>query len=302
MPIHIKEWMACFRYMKKLLLITALITSGAFAKDFTYISFFQSNTPRTNSELLLMQKKPKAYLDKFHCSVFRDDLFAHDLRENPSSDSLKILTSKGAVLSYKPGIKGSDSFSKKAITAIKELEKSAIGRSLISKLMKSPFPLWIKSGGNRFDPRSFSQRPMFGINEAGALTTFITNRLQVDRLEFKTWGSGGYVNWDSNKEYQAMESDGVSRGTPTYIALGHELYHAYDSIRGFLDRRMIKGPGYEFQPVIEYRAVYFENLLRKESGKLYRKYYSAPSKSVQGSMLDEKGEPIFIATDCLSTI
>ncbi len=276
-----------------------LVNSTALAKDYSYISFFESNTPRTERELLTMQGRSSQFLDKFHCTVFRDELFANDFQNNPRKDSLKIITTKGKILTYSKNLASEGKFSKRVINALLKLESSLIGRSLVERLRASPFPLWIKSGGNRFDPRSFDQRPMFGINEAGALTTFLTKRLQVDRLEFETWGSGGFVLWDSKKEFMAMESDGISRKTPTYIALGHELYHAYDSIRGFLDRRMIKGEGYEFQPVIEYRAVYFENLLRAEAGRKYRKYYSPPSKAVVGSMLDEKGEPIFIPTDCL---
>ncbi|MFT6070720.1 MAG: hypothetical protein ACJAT2_000720 [Bacteriovoracaceae bacterium] len=283
----------------KFFFLSLLVSSALFAKDYSYISFFESNIKRSEAELLSMQGKKAKYLDKFHCTVFRDDLFANDFQKNPKKNSLKIMTKNGDVLTYSKGLIGIDKFSKSVVKALSKIESSQIGRSLIERLMSGPYPLWIKSGGNRFDPRSFDQRPMFGINEAGALTSFLTNRLQVDRLEFDTWGSGGFVLWDSNNEFMAMESDGVSRKTPTYIALGHELYHAYDSIRGFLDRRMIKGEGYEFQPVIEYRAVYFENLLRAEAGRKYRKYYSPPSKAVIGSMLDEFGEPIFIPTDCL---
>lgn len=284
----------------KIFILSLICSTSALAKDYSYISFFESNQPRTEGELLLMQGREVDFLDKFSCTVFRDELFSNDFQTNPKADSLKILTSKGEVITYSKNTLGRGKFSKRVIKALKKLELSQIGRSLIKKLQRSPYPLWIKSGGNRFDPRSFNQRPMFGINEAGALTTFLTKRLQVDRLEFETWGSGGFVLWDSSREFMAMESDGVSRKTPTYIALGHELYHAYDSIRGFLDRRMIKGEGYEFQPVIEYRAVYFENLLRHEEGRKYRKYYSPPSKAVVGSMLNEKGEPIFIPTDCLN--
>jgi hypothetical protein len=285
--------------IKNILFLLFFLNGAAFAKDYSYVSFFESNQVRTGEELLGLQGKTEDFLNRFYCTVFSDDLFSNDFQKNPKSDSLKILSAKGEIITYSNEVSSKGDFSKRVIKALQKLEASSIGRSLVQKLKKSPYPLWIKSGGNRFDPRSFNQRPMFGLNEAGALSTFKTNRLQVDRLEFKTWGSGGFVLWNSKKEYESMESDGISRKTPTYIALGHELYHAYDSIRGFLDRRMIKGEGLEFQPVIEYRAVYFENLLRAEAGRKYRKYYSPPSKKVIGSMLNEKGEPIFIPTDCL---
>lgn len=278
--------------------ILLLLALGAQAAEYTYISFFENNQPRTEEELLSLQGKEKGYLEKYDCTQFKDELFAHDLPSNPKEDSLRIISSKGKVFIYSIDLKSKDKFVKKTLAALNELSLSQVGRTLIDRLKSNKYPIWIKSGGNRFDPRGELQKPMRGINEAGALSSFITKRLQVDRIEFKTFGSGGFVFWDANKEFSAMESDGKSRPTPTFIALGHELYHAYDSSRGFLDRRMIKGAGLEFQPVIEYRAVYFENLLRKEAGRLYRKYYSPPSKSVVGSMLDAKGRPIFIPTDC----
>tara|TARA_Y100000590_G_scaffold283855_2_gene319344 strand:+ start:22118 stop:23002 length:885 start_codon:yes stop_codon:yes gene_type:complete len=271
---------------------------SANALDYTYISFFENNKVRSTAELLKMQGIEKDFLTPYHCTVLKDELFGLDLIQNPLRDSLNIITSKNKVLTFKDGLSSNDKFAKKVIVAIEKIRESSSGRILIERMMKSPYPLWIKAGGNRFDPRSFEERPMFGINKAGALSSFITNRLQVDRISFNQFGSGGFVNWDSKKEYSAMESDGKVRGTPTHIALGHELYHAYDSIRGLLDRRMIKGEGLEFQPAIEYRAVYMENLLRRDAGRLYRKYYSPPSKSVQGSMLDSKGRPIFLPTDC----
>ena len=268
------------------------------ASDFTYISFFESNKPQNIDDLLSQQGKDLRFLDRYSCSIMRDELFALDLPENLNEDSLKVSDKEGNIFTYKHDLNSRDVFVAKAIRAIQKMRKNREGRVLIKKLMRSPYTLTIKSGGNRFDPRGDLSRPMMEINEAGALITFITKRLQVDRLPFKKWGTGGIVFWDSNKEYEAMESDGKVRGTPTFIALAHELYHAYDSIRGLLDRRMIKGEGYEFQPVIEYRAVFFENMIRKHHGRLYRKYYSAPNKSVIGSMLDPQGRPRWIDTDC----
>lgn len=284
--------------MKLIILTFIFFAQVASASEFTYVSFFGNNTPRTTVELLEMQKLERSDLEKYNCSVLSDKLFGLDLAPKHIADSLRIMNRDKKVVIYNKKLKSKDEFVKKVIKALKKISKLKEGKTLIKKLMHNPYPLWIKPGGNRFDPRTLSERSMFGINEAGALTSFIVNRLQVDRIRFAKWGSGGHVNWDSKKEYSAMESDGVVRGTPTFIALGHELYHAYDSIRGLLDRRMIKGESYEFQPVIEYRAVYFENLLRRSSGRLYRKYYSAPNKDVQGSMLNLKGEPRWINTDC----
>lgn len=285
--------------MKKIVLLLMIVNSFVYARDFEYISFFQNNIPRSENYLLEAQGKSKEFLDRYYCTQMSDQLFGLDLKENLNEDSLKIEDKKGHVVIFKENMNSNNQFIRKTLSALEKIIATEEGRQLVKKLMRSPYSLTIKSGGNRFDPRGIHSRPMFSINEAGALTTFITKRLQVERLPFKNWGTGGIVFWDSVKEYSAMESDDNIRGTPTFIALAHELYHAYDSIRGLLDRRMIKGESYEFQPVIEYRAVYFENIMRKHYGRLYRKYYSAPSKNVVGSMLDDLGNPRWIESDCL---
>ena len=174
---------------------------------------------------------------------------------------------------FHKNLQSKDPFVAKTIHAIHKILEVKEGEILINKIMNNPYTVIIKSGGNRFDAKGDHSRPMFGLNEAGSLISFITKRFQVDRLPFSQWGSGGIVYWDSKKEFMAMESDGVSRATPTFMALAHELYHAYDSVRGILDRRMIKGEGYEFQPVIEYRAVYFENLMRKNHGRIEKQIF-----------------------------
>ena len=78
------------------------------------------------------------------------------------------------------------------------------------------------------------------------------------------------------------------------------MYHAYDGMRGLLDRRFVKSDELEFQPVAEYRAVRFENIMRKHYGGLYRRFYSTPSDlSSIKDMLDEYEEPIVIPTPCI---
>ena len=97
-----------------------------------------------------------------------------------------------------------------------------------------------------------------------------------------------------------VESDYKEREVNVDIILAHEMYHAYDGMRGLLDRRFIKADELEFQPVAEYRAVRFENIMRKNYGGLYRRFYSTPSdlNSIK-DMLDKYEEPIVIPTPCI---
>jgi hypothetical protein len=75
------------------------------------------------------------------------------------------------------------------------------------------------------------------------------------------------------------------------------MYHAFDSIRGLLDMRFVSGENYEYQLASEYRAVYFENLMREELGIKFRKYYG--SHSEWADVLDENDRPILIPSPCL---
>ena len=98
-----------------------------------------------------------------------------------------------------------------------------------------------------------------------------------------------------NREIYAEIKDKID----TDIILAHEMYHAYDGMRGLLDRRFVKSDTHEFQPVCEYRAVRLENSLRKSLGYKYRKFYSHTEGSDQ-DMLDDNGEPIKIPTPCIN--
>ena len=105
--------------------------------------------------------------------------------------------------------------------------------------------------------------------------------------------------WHPTKEILSIESDGKKRATDKTVSLAHELFHAWDSVRGLLDMRMVKGEHYSFESVVEYRGVWFENQIRQELGFLYRKYYSDPHVENSPDLLDDSGEPVYIPHVCL---
>ena len=106
------------------------------------------------------------------------------------------------------------------------------------------------------------------------------------------------------KNLSNIESDNITRPSPVLSAFAHELYHAFDSVRGLLDRRGVVGDNMEFMELTEYRAVYFENVIRKNLGRKYRKYYSSvdlndPAQAAS-SMLDKSGQPYLLPSPCLN--
>ena len=97
-----------------------------------------------------------------------------------------------------------------------------------------------------------------------------------------------------------MESDWIQRKVDPRIILGHEMLHAYDGMRGLLDRRFVKSDHHEFQPVTEYRAVRMENILRIALGHKRRKFYSyTVGDTDQKDMLDTNDETIVLPTPCI---
>src|SRR5690606_28630330 len=118
---------------------------------------------------------------------------------------------------------------------------------------------------------------------------------------FNDIGVGGEIKWHPKLKVDTIEAGGVRSRLDVDVALAHQMYHAFDSIRGVLDMGFVKGDKYEFQSVLEYRAVWFENQVRKELGIRYRKHYSDPwegDKDPQ-DMLDDNGEPILMPSPCL---
>ncbi|MBC7385463.1 MAG: hypothetical protein H7301_04765 [Cryobacterium sp.] len=86
---------------------------------------------------------------------------------------------------------------------------------------------------------------------------------------------------------------------PNFVTLAHELFHAYDGIRGLLDRRIVFPPErFESTEVSEYRAMYFENRIRHNSGIPYAIHYGTYAENEPG-VLDASGNPIWFPVPCL---
>ena len=294
-------------------LMAALINSATIpmaASPYQLIQFenseFRDYTP---AELIGLIGSDAQYLPEYGCDGKHEfQLFTPLDDENPNADSLTVRSASGRTYVYRDGAMDpqaaadSDPFVAQAIRALAILESRPSAARLLSLLERSRYPVEIARGGNRFDPHEVNGRSSFGIQEAQVLVYLNTLRKADSIIPFHQLGVGGTVNWDPTGKYLARESDGELRPTLPEIALSHELYHAYDSIRGLLDQRMVDGAAYEFEPVLEYRGVYFENRIRAESNVRYRRNYDSNIADANApSLLDADGNPVLIPSACLAS-
>jgi hypothetical protein len=296
--------------MKNVTLLTiALYTSSLFAYE---LLNFSSTTPRSEEEILLESGMTRDRLVDFSCdNPNRMDLFYRTTIANLALDSLKIYEKETKrVYSYISGklydsnnrqVRPKNDFVKRALKLLRTYETIPETRDLVFELQASPYTLYLVKGGNRFLPHAPGERSGWHMNDAGMIMNLDEKKPMIDRLPFSSIGFGGFINWNPKTNASFVESDGKIRKVDPRVVLAHEMMHAYDSIRGLLDRRFVKSDTHEFQPVTEYRAVRMENILRASFGQKYRKYYSSPTEMDDNKdMLDENGETIILPTPCIS--
>lgn len=249
------------------------------------------------------------------CNGNESKLLPDLLQVNPNKNSLRIIgTTDKVVLVYKNGAtfdmkskaipihKISDSFSKSTVTVLNQLWKIPEGRRLIELMQKSIYTVTLaESTAPRFEIIGSSGVANFGFEEATAMQHFVTLRKSGEvRIPFAQFGAGGNIRFKPGFKMQNTESDNVKRDVPSAVILGHEMFHAFDGVRGLMDRRFVNGSSMEFIEVTEYRATYFENQIRKGLGRKYRKYYSGSvGETPNQSLLDKKGQPYLFPTPCL---
>lgn len=241
------------------------------------------------------------------------------VKSNPKKDSLKILNATtGKRITYIDGMlfdesgkqvsasSISDSYTKTVLGFIGQLNKFAEGKRLIQLMQQVMYPMVLaKTGGPRFEFVGNTGKPNSGYDEAPIMQHFAALRKSAETdINFKQFGAGGFVRFDPNIQNLAnIESDNKKRASPILAAFAHEMFHGFDSVRGLMDRRGVVGKGMEFMEVTEWRAVYFENVVRKNIGRKYRKYYgdidvNNPAEA-KDSMLDKNGQPYLFPTPCL---
>lgn len=246
-------------------------------------------------------------------------LFPKLLRANRAGNSLRIkLYGSSDLLVYKEGsfysIAGdrldldtlSDPFLPHVADALEKLEDLPTGKVMLDRLEHSPYPLRIVYGGLHFNAIGDDGKSYGGTDMAAAVSYLAALVRPASVFQFDRIGTGGDIGFDPLYEDTFVEADMRNRAAPPHVLLAHEMFHAFDAIRGLLDRRSVSGEAYEFINAKEYRATYLENRIRKESGLKYRKYYESYSdpalldgQAPKGSLLGPDGKPMLIPAPCL---
>jgi hypothetical protein len=286
--------------MSRLLAIVLFISSQAFAHTPYELIQFENDTFRDYSyeELASSLRETRPLLDAYRCNG-RDeyDFFWAPLRSNPLKSSLRVKAKDSAdIFIYQEGLfydqagnkvlSPKDPFVKSVKEALQKLEQVPMSAALLRHLEVSYYPLTIERGMNSFNVKEENGRDFFGLKMATALSIFVNGRTSDDILPFYDIGVGGIIYWNPKLQ-----------DPPAYIALAHEMYHAFDSIRGILDLRLVSGQDYEFIGVSEYRAVYFENMIRKAFGIAYRTHYTNDTDGP--GVLNQLGQPVMMPSPCL---
>lgn len=273
-------------------------------------SHFRDWTFRELEEKILLHPE---LIQKNICNGSEFELFPIALKVNFNKNSLKIQSASSAdIYTYIDGflyqadgsqIKESsikDSYVKDIIGLMKVIRSLPEGKILLDQLQSSLYPITIiKDDNPRFEAIGSNAKANYGMDEASALQHFVTLRRTSQNVPLAQFGSGGKIHFNPQKKLTSIESDEQERELPPYITLAHEMYHAYDAVRGLLDVRFVIHEKMEMTQVSEYRATYFESTIRKRLGLKLRKYYSKSGHKTQ-SLLDDSGAPYQIPAPCLN--
>ncbi len=296
--------------MNLLIIAYLFFNTSSLNYDYELINFNKSKI-YTEEKLLASVGKTKEDLEQFKCdNEERFSLFTQNKNPNLSYDSLRVKSADGKILIYKDqnlykdgeiySIKKTDKFLRTFMDAMATIEATTVGEVLVKSLQSYKDIFLVKKGWSHFEPNSENERSMWHINEAG-FGFIMDEKMPMfgDKTPLEKIGASGLIYWDPNLKAKFVESDYVKRSIRPELVLAHEMFHAYDSSRGFLDRRFVKSDELEFTELSEYRAVYLENMLREEFGLKYRRYYGDVDDFSQADLLNEDGSPILMPSPCI---
>ncbi|SFF61502.1 M91 family zinc metallopeptidase [Thermoflexibacter ruber] len=189
---------------------------------------------------------------------------------------------------YTGKVKG---FLKKVVNAVNAVRSTIDGRSVISTLEASNHNFTIMKSsknpsgkGNEFVPNDSNKE--FAVARTGANPS----------MRYPLGGTGGTIYWNTNGR-SLPTVDGLNVARPI-TDLAHEIFHAYEANLGITSNDDVLSAGLSR---MEYRAVYFENSVRRELGYSLRSHYSASLDAGTGALsgrgastVDANGIPIYV--------
>ncbi|RFM27669.1 hypothetical protein DXN05_13240 [Deminuibacter soli] len=159
----------------------------------------------------------------------------------------------------------------KVVGALSSLNNTAEGKSMVGELQNSTNNFILKNGSaNSFTPSNLT-----------ASYGNIPSLQKVSNGALPTGGSGGTIVWNPGITTSGMNTAG-SIDRPAYIGLGHEMAHGRDANQGTLYigsdyTNPLNGNSYLAQDQglnkSEWRAVYYENIIRGQAGIPLRSQY-----------------------------
>ncbi len=183
---------------------------------------------------------------------------------DPDGREIVIRGADGNATIYTQGMKydGKDKFTQQAIRALNKLSngRSKTATSMVNELSESDNKFTIKSGSNQFyssDANAYAMIDPYGTEN----NAYIANT-----------GGGGEISWNPKGTLQ-MTSNGMRKNAT--MDLAHELAHGLDANQGLLTGSTVRTSDGKIVDIglIEYRACYQANIIRREMGKSYQTRY-----------------------------
>ncbi len=186
--------------------------------------------------------------------------------------------------------KGNDKFIKQTLSDIEEIKKSTEGNYMIERLDTSnnDFVIEESTSGNDFTPDSW-------------LRATLNNKEVNIKGIGSSEGSSGVISYNPNLAESGMNTEGNFK-RPAFVGLAHELFHGRESNKGQLFRNK-DSEGYIANHLglskNEWRAVYYENILRGQLNIPLRTRYGISKDADSGRrkgngpmLIDKNKQPI----------
>lgn len=182
---------------------------------------------------------------------------------------------------------------KSAVKALGQIGTTSTGGDMLADLQGSDFNYTVNNA--EFNPRNK------GYNEFQADNTtngHFWQGMATGQGYFSDIGSGGNIYWNpTDPAYGTLTELGGARKFRPTTNLAHELAHGWDASSGNLDSRPATQGGLTIK---EYRASYYENLIRSQLNIPLRSIYRYQGTNF--NLLDSNNAPIYYSKPSIETM